>query len=347
MARFLGIDVGTSGCKALLIDGEGRVVGRASASYPLHAPEPTWSEQDPEDWWVAVLACIEEIGERRPDAIGLTGQMHGGVFLDADGAVIRPAILWNDQRTEREAAEIEAAVGSDRIRAITGNPMLTGFQLPKLIWLRKEEPEAYGRLRSLLLPKDYVRYRLTGERRSEPSDLSGTGMFDLVRREWSTEILEALDLDGSLLPEVGESFDFGARTRDAPGLDDGVPVVGGGGDQAAGAVGTGAVEPGIVSVSLGTSGVVFATLAEPKIDPDGRVHTFCHATGGWHAMSVMLSCGGALAWARETWFGGESYVAIEELAAAAPPGAQGLTFLPYLSGEGSPHKNTKTKGEMV
>jgi xylulokinase len=339
MPNLLGIDVGTSGCKAILIDGDGRVLRQASAEYPLSTPRPLWSEQNPEDWWSGVQSCLQEIGEI-PDAIGVTGQMHGAVFLDERDEVIRPAILWNDQRTEAECRQIDEVVGPARVRAITCNPPLTGFQAPKLLWLRNQEPENFARVRSLLLPKDYIRFKLTGEKATDVSDASGTGLFDVPHRHWSEEMMALLDLEPRMFPVCRESFvDTGSTAQ-------GTPVIAGGGDQAAGAVGTGAVAPGVVSVSLGTSGVVFTALPSAEYDPAGAAHTFCHANGAWHAMSVMLSCGGALRWYRDTFCPGTSFDAIMGEAAQAPAGALGATFLPYLSGERSPHNDPRARGSL-
>lgn len=340
MATLLGIDVGTSGCKAVLVDETGSLLGQASAEYPLHVPKPLWSEQAPEDWWEGVQRCMMSLGATRPDAIGLTGQMHGSVFLDEDDRVIRPAILWNDQRTWAECEEIDRVVGPEAVRRITCNPPLTGFQLPKLLWLRNHEPDNYRRVKSLLLPKDYVRFKLTGVKATEVSDASGTGILDVPNRRWSQEMLSALSIEASILPEVFESPQVTGRTAD------GIPVVGGGGDQAAGAVGTGAVEPGIVSVSLGTSGVVFTALNQPNADPSGSAHTFCHANGKWHAMGVMLSCGGALRWYRDT-LGGRSYDDLAAEAEQIDPGCDGLTFLPYLTGERCPHNDPFAKATFA
>lgn len=339
MAKMLGIDVGTSGCKVLLIDHEGRVLKQASAEYPLSTPQPLWSEQNPEHWWAGVNRCLDEIGEM-PDAIGVTGQMHGAVFLDESDEVIRPAILWNDQRTEAECREIDEVVGADRVRAITCNPPLTGFQAPKLLWLRNHEPENFRRVKSLLLPKDYIRFKLTGEKVTEVSDASGTGLFDVPHRHWSEEMIALLNLDSSVFPRVVESYEETGATRN------GTPVVGGGGDQAAGAVGTGAVRPGVISVSLGTSGVVFTALDAPNYDRAGAAHTFCHANGAWHAMAVMLSCGGALRWYRDSLCPGSSFDQITEEAAQAPVGSDGAVFLPYLSGERSPHNDPQARASL-
>ncbi|MFY9235444.1 MAG: xylulokinase [Fimbriimonadaceae bacterium] len=339
MAKLLGIDVGTSGARALLIDEAGRVLRQSSAAYPISTPRPLWSEQNPEDWWQGVCRCIEAIGERQVDAIGITGQMHGSVFLDARDEVIRPAILWNDQRTAAECAEIDAAVGRDKVRQITCNPPLTGFQLPKILWLRNHELSGYQRLRSVLLPKDFIRFKLTGVKATEHSDASGVGLLDVPNRTWSGEMMGLLELDPSLFPPTFESEEPTGQTRATSGIEAGIPVVGGGGDQAAAGVGTGAVAEGILSVSLGTSGVVFTALDEPLYDPNSSVHTFCHANGKWHAMGVMLACGGALRWFRDTFHPGKSYDEVAELAAGAPPGCEGLTFLPYLTGERCPHND--------
>ena len=346
MAKLLGIDVGTSGCKVLLIDETGKVLRQASAEYPLSVPQPLWSEQNPEDWWLGVQKCLAEIGEPNPDAIGVTGQMHGAVFLDSQDEVIRPAILWNDQRTVAECQEIDDRVGVTRVRQITCNPPLTGFQAPKLLWLRNHEADAFGRVRSLLLPKDYIRFKLTGSKATEVSDASGTALFDVPSRKWSEEILGKLDIDGAILPECFESSEVTGYTNGTGGLSKGIPVVGGGGDQAAGAVGTGAVKPGIVSVSLGTSGVVFTALNHAEYDERGAAHTFCHANRAWHAMGVMLSCGGALRWYRDTLAAGVSYDVLSAEADTVPVGADGLTFLPYLSGERTPHNDSYARASL-
>jgi len=333
MAKLLGIDVGTSGCKVLLIDERGKVLKQASDEYPLSVPRPLWSEQNPEDWWAGVQRCLAQIQEPRVDGIGVTGQMHGAVFLDESDEVIRPAILWNDQRTAEECKEIDQTVGEQRVRAITCNPPLTGFQAPKLLWLRNHELSNYQKVRSLLLPKDYIRFKLTGEKVTEVSDASGTGLFDVPNRGWSDEMMRSLELDPCIFPRAVESSVITGKTTE------GVLVVGGGGDQAAGAVGTGAVVKGVISVSLGTSGVVFTAIDSPNFDPSGAAHTFCHANGAWHAMGVMLSCGGALRWYRDTLSPDMNYDAIAEEAGTVSPGSDGLTFLPYLSGERCPHND--------
>lgn len=334
MVRLIGLDVGTTGCKALLVDERGRVLGQASRRYAPSIPRPGWSEQDPEDWWLAAQACLGELGDA--DAIGLAGQMHGLVLLDARSTVIRPAILWNDQRTVEECREIEDRVGRDRIVAITGNPALTGFQAPKLLWVRRHEPENYARIAHVLLPKDFIRLRLTGEFQTDPSDASGTSLFDLAARQWSDEILQALEIPKGWLPEVCEVF-VAPTTHSVVGA----------GDQAAAAVGTGAVVPGILSVSLGTSGVVFTSLDQPRFDPAGRCHTFCHANGGWHAMGVTLSAGGSVRWFRDALRPGASFAEIDRDAASVAPGAGGLTFLPYLNGERCPHNDPRARGAFA
>ncbi len=343
MAKLLGIDVGTSGCKVLLIDETGAVIKQASAEYPLSVPQAMWSEQDPEDWWTGVQACLAEIGEPNPTAIGVTGQMHGAVFLDDQDQVIRPAILWNDQRTAAECGEIDATVGAERVRAITCNPPLTGFTAPKILWVKNHEPANFSRIRSVLLPKDYIRFRLSGVKATEVSDASGVGLLDVPTRNWSPEMLEKLGIDSAWLPPVSESDTVTAHTKGSGSLAAGIPICGGGGDQAAGAVGTGAVKPGVISVSLGTSGVVFTAIDRPEFDPGGAAHTFCHANHGWHAMGVMLSCGGALRWYRDTICSTSSYDEISSEAALAPVGAGSVTFLPYLTGERTPHNDPNAR----
>lgn len=339
MAKLLGIDVGTSGCKVVLINEHGTLIKQANAEYPLLTPKPMWTEQDPEEWWSGVQKCLAEIGEPHPDAIGVTGQMHGSVFLDHEGNVLRNALLWNDQRTVEECEEIERTLGRERLMELTCNPALTGFQLPKILWLRNHEPEIFAKLAKVLLPKDYIRYKLTGEFVTEVSDASGTGALEVGKRDWSNEVLTALNLPLSLFPLVVESDEVIGVTLGGNSLDAGIPVVGGGGDQAAGAVGTGAVEKGVISVSLGTSGVVFTAIDAAKYDSAGSAHTFCHANRGYHAMGVMLSCGGALRWYRDTLCTGDSYDAIAARAKTSAPGSGGVTFLPYLSGERCPHND--------
>jgi xylulokinase len=332
MAKLLGIDIGTSGCKLLVIDELGKVLAEAASEYPLSTPHPMWSEQDPEDWWTGVKTSLSKLGDIKYDAIGLTGQMHGSVFLDASDEVIRPAILWNDQRTVKECREIEERIGLERLLQITCNPPLTGFQAPKVLWLRNHEPASFERIRHVLLPKDYIRYRLTGQMATDVSDASGTGLLDVPHRNWSAPIFDDLGLDRRWFPEVLESSTVAGFTKD------GTPVVAGGGDQAAAATGTGSVAPGTISVSLGTSGVVFTATGPPDHDPTGAAHTFCHTNGRWHSMGVMLSCGAALKWHRDTLCGSAGY---DQLAneAASVPDTDGITFLPYLAGERCPYND--------
>src|SRR6185503_211586 len=289
LPNLIGIDVGTSGAKVVVIDERGTVVRSASGAYPMATPAPGWTEQDPEDWHRVVRDCLADVKAPKDAPMGFTGQMHGAVFLDARDRVLRPALLWNDQRTADECRAIEKKVGAEKVRSITGNAPVTSFQLPKLLWLRKHEPKHAAALKSLLLPKDFVRLCLTSERVTDVADASGTGVFDVRKRDWSRELCEQLDVDLALFPKVGESS-----------------AVAGAGDQAAGAVGTGAVREGIVSVSIGTSGVVFAALDEMPSKRDDAVNLFCHATGGWHAMTVMLSAGGALRWLRDVVYGSET-----------------------------------------
>jgi xylulokinase len=326
---LVGLDVGTTGVKALALSRTGEVVARAERPYPLSTPRPGWAEQDPEDWWRATEAALAGLGVE-PAAIGLSGQMHGLVVLDGADRVLRPAILWNDQRTAAECAEVEERVGLERLVELTGNRALTGFTAPKLLWLRRHEPDTYGRIAHVLLPKDYVRLRLTGERAIDVADASGTLLFDVARRRWSAEVLAALDVPEAWLPDVYES-----------------PAIGGAGDQAAGALGVGVDRPGLASVVLGTSGVVFAVLPEYRADPRARLHVFCHAVPGrWHAMGVMLSAAGSLRWLRDA-LGGGSYEELLAEAAAWPPAAEGLLFQPYLAGERTPHADPNARGAFV
>jgi xylulokinase len=337
---LIGIDVGTTAVKALAVAPSGEVLARATASYPLSTPRPGWAEQDPEDWWRATQTALDALG-CEPAAIGLSGQMHGLVALDSADRVIRPAILWNDGRTQRQCEEIEATVGLDRLIELTGNRALAGFTAPKLLWLRENEPDAFARIRSMLLPKDYVRLRLTGEKATDVSDASGTLLFDVGARAWSDPLLAALELDRSILPAALES-------PSVTGSFGGVPVVAGGGDQAAGAVGVGVTVPGgPLSVALGTSGVVFAALPAFAADREARVHAFCHAVPGmWHAMGVMLNAGGALRWLRDAT-GGAPYDELMAEAAPWEPGVEGLTFLPYLAGERTPHADPEARGAFA
>jgi xylulokinase len=323
---LIGLDVGTTGVKGVAISPDGEVMASASEEYPLSTPRPGWAEQDPEDWWRATQACLARLPEGE---IGFSGQMHGLVVLGADGRVLRPAILWNDQRTEAECAEIEARIGLERLIALTGNRALTGFTAPKLLWLRAHEPETYAQIRHVLLPKDYVRLRLSGERAIDATDASGTLLFDVARRRWSQEVCTALEIPIEWLPPVFESTEIAAA-----------------GDQAAAALGVGIIRPGLASVVLGTSGVVFAVLPAYAPDAQARVHVFCHAAPGtWHAMGVMLSAAGSFAWLRRLL--GAGYETLDAEAEEWPPGVEGLQFAPYLAGERTPHADPSARGAFT
>jgi xylulokinase len=342
VTQLVGLDVGTTGVKALALSPDGEVLARAEVSYGLSSPQPGWAEQDPEDWWRAAEQALGALGGQ-PVSIGLSGQMHGLVVLDEQDRVLRPAILWNDQRTEAECAEIEERVGLARLIQLTGNRALTGFTAPKLLWLRRHEPSTYARIAHVLLPKDYVRLRLTGGVHViDVADASGTLLFDVAGRRWSQDMLEALELEEAWLPRALESPEVSGETST------GVPVAAGAGDQAAAALGVRVDRPGPVSVVLGTSGVVFAALPSFAADPQARVHAFCHAVpGGWHAMGVMLSAAGSLRWFRDALATGSGY---DELTAAAEkwsPGTEGLTFLPYLAGERTPHADPHARGAFA
>jgi xylulokinase len=349
---LIGLDIGTSGARALAVSESGEVIASAAQGYPLLTPRPGWTEQNPEDWWQAsrkVLADVAEVAKGKVAGIGLTGQMHGAVFVDADDRVIRPALLWNDQRTAAQCAEITDRVGRERLLAIAGNPALTGFQAPKVLWLREAEPASYARLAHLLLPKDFIRLRLAGEYATDASDASGTLLLDLRRRTWSDEILKALELPREWLPAVREGpEDTGQLRADVAaelGLPAGIPIAAGGGDNAAAAVGCGIVEERIASSSIGTSGVLFAYTPQFTPDPSGRLHAFCHAVpGAYHLMGVTLSAGGSLNWWRQVLGEPHEYDALIELAASAPVGSEGLLFLPYLSGERTPHLDPSARG---
>jgi xylulokinase len=345
---LVGLDVGTTGAKALAVDAAGRVLARAEREYPLATPRPGWAEQDPEDWWRAAESALAEVSTGREVAgIGLSGQMHGLVCLDRREHVIRPAILWNDQRTAAECAELEERVGLERLIALTGNRALTGFTAPKLLWLRRHEPDAYAQIAHVLLPKDYVRLRLTGERAIDVADASGTLLFDVSRRRWSDEVLDALELPREWLPPALESPAVSGNAC-VESTQAAVPVAAGAGDQAAAALGVGADRPGPVSVVLGTSGVVLAALPAYAHDADARVHAFCHAVPGrWLAMGVMLSAAGSLAWVRDAAAPGVAFDALLGEARRWPPGVEGLLFAPYLAGERTPHADPDVRGAFV
>jgi xylulokinase len=341
VTRLVGLDVGTTGVKALALSPEGEVLARAEEEYDLSTPRPGWAEQDPEAWWRAADRALAALGAEPTTSIGLSGQMHGLVVLDEQARVLRPAILWNDQRTEPECAEIEERIGLARLVELTGNRALAGFTAPKLLWLRRHEPDVFGRIAHVLLPKDYVRLRLTAERASDVSDASGTLLFDVANREWSDELLEELQLDPAWLPRALESPDVSGQTGA------GVPVAAGAGDQPAAALGVGVDRPGPLSIVLGTSGVVFAALPGYAADPQARVHAFCHAVpGAWQAMGVMLSAGGSLRWLRDV-LGTDGYGELTAAAELWPPGAEGLMFLPYLAGERTPHADPHARGALT
>lgn len=341
----VGLDVGTSGTKGVAVDARGTVLARAEASYPLSTPRPGWSEQNPEDWWRAAQVVLERLRARvgRPVGIGLSGQMHGLVVLDGAGRVLRPAMLWNDQRTAAQCAQIERALGVDRLVALTGNRALTGFTAPKLLWIRDHEPDVYARIAHVLLPKDYVRWKLTGEHATDVADASGTLWLDVGARTWSAEVLAALDVDPAWLPRVLESPQVSGTTAD------GVPVAAGAGDQAAGALGVGVVRAGeALSVVLGTSGVVFAATDTFTPDPMGRVHAFAHAVPQkWHTMGVVLSAAGSLRWLRDAVAPGMPFDELVSAAAAWSPGAEGLMFLPYPAGERTPHADPDARAAFA
>jgi xylulokinase len=361
-STFLGLDVGTSSVKAALFDRRGRTVAAASEPLAIRVPQPGWAEQNPTDWWKAATRAIRRaIGSgrtaRRVEAIGLSGQMHSSVFLDRAGKVIRPALLWCDGRTTAQCRQIAARVDDDLLRDWVANPPLEGFTLPKILWLREMEPEAFERLAKVLLPKDYLRMQLSGTLATEPSDASGTLLFDVANRRWSFDMLAAMNLPAQLLPDVGGSAEVlstvSARAAAATGLTEGTPIVGGGADNACGAVGVGAVAPGAVVASWGTSGTVLCPTAAPKIDPLMRAHTFCHAVPDtWYVMGVMLTAGAAFAWHRrelapELAKKKDAAELLNREAARIPIGAQGLTFLPYLQGERTPHRDAEARGAFV
>jgi len=360
MPLFLGLDIGTSGAKAIVCDGDGHIVAMALAEYPISSPHPLWSEQNPSDWWQgaqqAIRDVVSAVDASQIMGIGLTGQMHGSVFLDANNQVIRPALLWNDQRTAAECAEINQRIGTQRLIEIAGNPALTGFQAPKILWVRNHEPANFARIAHILLPKDYIRLLLSGVYATDAADTAGTLLIDLTSRDYSDEILAALEIKREWLPTVYEGPSITsyltADVATALGLTAGIPIIAGGGDNAAAAIGTGIIKSGVVNSSIGTSGVVFAHSDNIALDPHGRLHTFCHSVpGAWHMMAVTLSAGGAFGWLRNTLRQtGASDLSYDDLTAAAanvPAGAEGLIFLPYLSGERTPHLDPLARGAFV
>jgi xylulokinase len=356
---WLGIDVGTGSSRAILVDARGGVrASYAAAHEEMRMERPLWAEQRPENWWDAVVEAIRGVLSKagvtggQVKGIGLSGQMHGLVILDEAGTVIRPALIWCDQRSQAQVDAVNAAIGRENVVRFTANPVLTGFTLPKLLWVRDNQPRLFERVRRMLLPKDYVRYRLTGEFATEVSDASGTAVFDVVNRRWSFEMMDGLGLDRAILPRCYESSEvtgkITARIAELTGLAAGTPVVGGGGDQASSAVGNGIVEAGIVSCTLGTSGVVFAHMEDVAYDPAGRVHTFCHAVRGkWHVMGVTQGAGLSLQWFRNQLAPGAAYDALTAEAAGSPAGSQGLFWLPYLMGERTPHLDALARGGWI
>ena len=365
-SHLIGIDVGTSSTKAVLVDEAGTVVSTVAPEYDFRAPRPLWAESDPADWWVAAVKAIRSLLEKVDPVsvagIGLTGQMHGMVALDGTGEVLRPCIMWNDQRTGAQCAAITEKVGAEKVIQLTGNPVLPGFTAPKIAWTRENEPEVYERIAKIVLPKDYVRYKLTGEFFTDVSDASGTSLLDVANRRWSDEMLAALEIPRSWMPEVTESpvasSTISKEAAKATGLPEGLPVIAGGGDQPAQAVGCGIVSEGVVSATVGTSGVVFAHSDEYRVDPEGRLHAFCHAVPGrWQLMGVTLSAAGSFQWFRnqfgqvemdaESAGGPDAYDALTKLAGEVPPGSEGLLFLPYLSGERTPYPDPNARGSFV
>lgn len=356
---WLGLDVGTGGTRALLVNAKGRVVHAFTAPHEdMRMERPLWAEQRPENWWdaakISIAGVLAEAGASGKDVagIGLTGQMHGLVLLDAANRVIRPALIWCDQRSQAQVDEINKVAGADVVLRCTANPVLTGFTLPKLLWVRDNEPRSYAQVRKMLLPKDYLRFQLTGDYASDVSDASGTALFDVVNRRWSVELMDRLGLDRAILPRVLESPEVtGVISREAAaatGLKEGTPVVAGAGDQAASAVGNGIVRSGIVSCTIGTSGVVFAHMDQPRYDARGRVHTFCHAVpGAWHVMGVTQGAGLSLQWFRNQLAPGRTYDQLTAEAATAPEGSKGLFWLPYLMGERTPHLDAAARGGWV
>jgi len=366
---FLGMDVGTGGTRAVIVDAAGKLMGTASCEHaPFRAEHPGWAEQDPEDWWRAGQEAIREAIATTPEpreaiattpepreaiaAIALTGQMHGAVMLDEKGAVLRPSIIWCDTRTQPECDWLTEKIGYEKLIELTCNPALPNFTLTKLLWVKTHQPEIFAKIRHVMCPKDYVRYRLTGEFAIDVQEASGTLLLDVTHRRWSREVAEAAGIDMSWLPRVFESPEICARISESAasltGLKAGTPVAAGAGDQGAGAVGMGILQPGSVSATIGTSGVVFAATAEPTKDPKGRLHTFCHAVPGlWHVMGVTQSAGLSLNWLRGTFFAGQSYDALSGAAAKVPAGCEGLEWAPYLLGERTPHLDPEVRAAFT
>lgn len=356
MGFFLGLDLSTTAAKAILINLQGEVVSSHSEPLSASQPRPLWSEQEPLDWWRRMSHSIQQVlavsAVQDVEAIGLTGQMHGLVLLDSASDVIRPAILWNDQRTGEQCQIIRERVGARRLIELTGNDALTGFSAPKVLWVHEHEPAAYARVAHILLPKDYIRYRLTGEFATDRADASGTLLLDVAARDWSLEVLEMLDIPRAWLPTTFEGHEVTGYVSQAAseqtGLAVGTPVVAGGGDQSAQAVGVGALTPDVLAITVGTSGVVFAPVDSYTYEPEGRLHAFCHAVPGkWHLMGVMLSAAGSLRWYRDSLAPGESFDQLIQEVASTPAGSEGLVFLPYLTGERTPYPDPLARGGFI
>ena len=358
MPYLMGLDISTTGAKALIIDEAGEVFASANAPQPISQPKPLWSEQNPADWWDGISASIRKaladsgLSGDDIDAIGLTGQMHGLVLLDAYGDVLRPSILWNDQRTQAQCDYMTEVIGAGRLLELTGNPAVTGFTAPKLLWVRDNEPDIYAKIDQILLPKDYIRFMLSTEYATDLAGASGTSLLNVADRAWSAEVLDALEIPAEWLPPVHEGTDFtatvSAEAADLTGLSNGTPIVGGGGDQAAGAIGMGCVRPEVIGVTVGTSGVVFAPLSSYAYEPEGRLHAFCHAVPDtWHFMGVMLSAAGSLQWYRDAFAPDLDFDILLAEAADIPAGSEGLFFLPYLTGERTPHPDPLARGAFI
>ena len=358
MGYFIGIDSSTTATKALLMDEAGQVVGVAATEYGFETPQPLWSEQSPDLWWNGAVQSIRQVLAENDvqgadvKGLGLTGQMHGLVLLDANGKVLRPSILWNDQRTQAQCDAIRAKLGKERLIQLTGNDALTGFTAPKILWVKENEPDIYAQAAHVLLPKDYVRFRLTGEYATDKAGAAGTLLMDVRQRDWSGDVLDTLEIDRSWMPATFEGTavtgTINQAAAEATGLAVGTPVVGGGGDQAAQGVGVGAIEEGIVALTLGTSGVVFASANKPFIEPNGRLHAFCHSVPNkWHLMGVMLSAAGSLRWYRDTIAPGVDFGELVGRAKDISAGSDGLLFLPYLTGERTPHPDPLARGAFI
>lgn len=355
--KFLGIDIGTGGSRSVVIDETGAVITTATAFHKDFAsPEIGWAEQNPDDWWRACKETIAEILQtvkaEEIGAIGFSGQMHGSVFLDAADKVIRPALLWCDQRTAKQCADIIEKIGAEKLIKLVSNPAVTGFTLPKILWLRENEPENFARVKTVLLPKDYIRLKLSGDKASDVADSSGTLLFDVANRRWSNEMLDALEIDKNLLPQVYESIEItgvvSQKAAEQTGLKAGTKVVAGAGDNAAGAIGMGITHPGTVSATIGTSGVIFAVTDAPKLDLKGRIHTLCHAIPGrWHNTGVTLAAGLSLKWFRENFGNGKNYDKLTNEAATISSGADGALWLPYLMGERAPHLDPNARAAFI